>query len=137
MPDLTELRRLLDEATRLAALLDGEPPVEAAAPRLDAIIGTLPASKPRPAITCADGFTVSVQASWAHYAHDSNGRRPFAHEDTVLPWTLVEVGYPSARPEPWDQWALLADDPSNFECIYGYVPVDMVRRLIQFHGGEA
>ena len=99
-----------------------------------------------PPIVCADGFKLSVQASWGHYAIDSAGKRPELKitrphtftSDAVLPWASVEVGYPSARPEPWADWEQYCDSPSDpTSTVYGYVPVDLVRALIDAHGGAA
>jgi len=119
-----------------------------------------------PKIRCADGFTLSVQASWAHYCLDSRSRRPDFQRgveigdrngDAALPYTAVEVGYPSARPEPWhcsawsegydnhddhevcDGWQRYAEDPSDDtgSSIYAFVPVSMVHALIAAHGGES
>ena len=41
-------------------------------------------------IVCADGHTLSVQASETHYCTPRDNRGP---------WTHVEVGYPTAQPE--------------------------------------
>lgn len=81
-----------------------------------------------PRIVCADGFSVSVQAGALLYS------RP---RDDYGPWTLVEVGYPSERPEPWHVWKLLAEDPDRpTGTVYGYVPLRLVEELIERHGGE-
>ena len=81
-----------------------------------------------PRIECADGFSLSVQAGWGLYSTP--------YEDAG-PWTAVEVGYPSARPEPWDtEWVEFAEDPNNPEgTVYARVPLSMVECLIEKHGG--
>lgn len=94
-----------------------------------------------PAIVCADGFKVSVQASWRHYCRDSSGYRPEPNRargtDAQLPYIEVEVGFPSERPEPWPVWSDYAEDRENpIGTVYAYVPVDIVTRLIDLHGGE-
>ncbi|MGW7350886.1 hypothetical protein [Streptomyces sp. NPDC054784] len=98
-------------------------------------------------ITCVDGFELSVLAGAGAYC----APRPplFPHlpysgdalsdvgADYPGPYTAVEVGFPSERPEPWAAWSRYAegaDDPT--ETVYGYVPVDVVRELIVSHGGE-
>ena len=75
-------------------------------------------------ITCADGTTLSVQASSMHYC------RPRAD---LGPYTHVEVGFPSV--DPPETWAVYADGkyPSD---VYGYIPVALVREFIDAHGGE-
>jgi hypothetical protein len=83
----------------------------------------------RPRIACVDGFDVSVQAGSLLYA------TPRTDEG---PWSAVEVGFPSARPEPWDEWSQYAEEPDNpTETVYSYVPLTMVEALIASHGGEA
>ena len=86
-------------------------------------------AKPIPRITCEDGFSLSVHAGAFLYSTPRSNHGP---------WTHVEVGFPSARPEPWDAWAEYveeADKPT--ETVYSYVPVDLVADLITAHGGEA
>jgi len=115
-----------------------------------------------PRIKCADGFSLSVQASWGHYCRDATGKRPnmdsgdyTAAGGATLPFTAVEIGYPSVQPEPWrctawadgydvhddhgtcdgwERYAETSDDPT--ETVYAFVPVEMVRALIALHGGE-
>lgn len=121
---------------------------------LDQILTTAAELRIVAPIRCADGFTVSVQASNGHYCLDANGRRPvFSKETIALPFTAVEVGYPSAMPEPWrcsawaegydahdkhpecDGWERYAEDGEG-SSVYGFVPVQMVKDLIAVHGGE-
>ena len=78
-------------------------------------------------VTCADGFFMSVQASETHY---STPRADFAdHYDDV------EVGYPSERDELLMPYAEDSDRPTA--TVYGYVPVEVVDRVIASHGGFA
>lgn len=124
--------------------------------RLDLIVsgaGNDSGSIVAPRIRCADGFDLSVQASWGHYCLDADGRRPklpmsgpFSDSAVApMPYTAVEVGFPSARPEPWrcstaprDGWEWYAESPEDpTGTVYGYVPVQMVLDLIAAHGGEA
>jgi len=92
-------------------------------------------------ITCADGFTVSVIAGEGTYCSprpDSYGGMGDAHAGFAGPFTAVEVGFPSVKPEPWDEWEKFGDgdESAPTENVYGYVPVDLVRALIASHGGE-
>lgn len=97
---------------------------------------------PAPPIQCADGFHISVQASAYHYSLDYEHRRltflGFPPPAPKLPWTSLECGFPSERPEPWENWQEFADDPDDpTGTVYAFVPVGMVAALIQSHGGEA
>lgn len=96
-------------------------------------------------ITCKDGFRMSVIASWACYCSprpdwpvDWGGAGEGV--DYTGPFTHVEVGLPSEQPEPWDQWSGYWEhsehelDPTS--GVYAYVPVQMVRDLVELHGGE-
>ena len=77
-------------------------------------------------ITCADGFSLSVQASHGAYC---------SPRENLGPWYEVEVGFPSAEPELIMSYAEQADRPTD--TVYGYVPIEMVERLIESHGGMA
>lgn len=81
-------------------------------------------------IKCADGFRLSVVAGSYGYCAPRGA--------AAGPYTKVEVGFPSERPEPWEQWSKFAEQAkSPTETVYGYVPVDMVRALVELHGGAA
>ncbi|MFF2954071.1 hypothetical protein ACFVVU_22355 [Kitasatospora sp. NPDC057965] len=78
-------------------------------------------------IVCADGFRLSVLA-------------PDPADARLLPTETLEIGFPTQRPEPWTRWRTYLesddeDDPT--ESVYLYVPVPLVRGLIEAHGGEA
>lgn len=75
-------------------------------------------------ITCADGFSLSVQASHGAYCLPRRN---------VGPWIKVEVGYPSAKPELIMEYAEQPETPT--ETVYGYVPTALVEALIALHGG--
>lgn len=75
-------------------------------------------------ITCADGFSLSVQAKHGAYCSPRNN---------IGPWWEVEVGFPSAKPEIIMQYAEDPDSPT--ETVYGYVPIELVEQLIDEHGG--
>lgn len=81
-------------------------------------------------ITCADGFKLSVVAGDFVYSSPRRGE--------AGPYTEVEVGFPSERPEPWDDlWREYAENRDNpTGTVYGYVPAAMVRDLVASHGGE-
>jgi hypothetical protein len=75
-------------------------------------------------ITCADGFSLSVQATHGAYC---------SPRQNIGPWTAVEVGFPSAKPDLIMDYAEDTERPT--ETVYGYVPVELVLALIELHGG--
>ena len=78
----------------------------------------------RPPIECADGFRMSVQASEYHNC---------APQENEGPYEEVEVGYPSME-EPL--LTPYAEDPSRLtETVYAWVPMHVVEKVIQKHGG--
>lgn len=86
-------------------------------------------------LECVDGFQLSVIAGFGAYSTphwiDAKPRT-----DPEGPFTHVEVGFPSARPEPWDQWSEYAETPEeSTDTVYGQVPAVMVRALVDAHGG--
>jgi hypothetical protein len=91
---------------------------------------------PASRIICKDGFSISVQAGPCIYCTP----RFFTYtleksEMEILPYTTVELGFPSEKPT--EDIMKYAEDPeSPTESVYGYVPVDLVRKLIKYHGGE-
>jgi len=96
-------------------------------------------------ITCADGFSLSVIAGAGYYCTPRpsllsglpDGVVSDSPRDYPGPYTAVEVGFPSAQPEPWTEWVQRAEDEADpTGTVYGYVPVQMVRELILSHGGE-
>ena len=77
-------------------------------------------------ITCADGFSLSVQATQGAYC---SPRR------NIGPWYEVEVGFPSATPELILNRAENPNEPTK--TVYGYVDIELVEQLIDLHGGIA
>lgn len=75
-------------------------------------------------IRCADGLELSVQASVSHYCAPRDGKGP---------WVTVEVGFPSQRVEELMDYAEEPDKPT--ETVYGWVPVEVVERVVEAHGG--
>jgi hypothetical protein len=76
-------------------------------------------------ITCADGFSISVQA------HEGAYCRP---RESDGPWHKVELGFPSE--DPGKEFVQYCEDPeSPTETVYAYVPIELVEALIARHGG--
>jgi hypothetical protein len=83
-----------------------------------------PIRRPAPRITCADSFTVSVQASCTHYCEPQNNTGPYTH---------FELGYPSMV-EP-DILPYVDDEANPTSTVYSRVPAAKVIDLINRHGG--
>jgi hypothetical protein len=50
----------------------------------------------------------------------------------------MELGFPSKSVPELRQWREdLGDDSSDEECVFGWVPVDMLLKTIEKHGGCA
>lgn len=80
---------------------------------------------PKKRILCADGFSMSVQASDFHYCHPRVSGLGFYSE--------YEVGFPSAE-EPL--LTPYAEEPSALTAtVYSYVPVRVIVDVIAKHGG--
>ena len=88
---------------------------------LDAAVA-LGMQRPRNAITCVDGFVLSVQASEHTYC---------SPRDNDGPWTQVECMLIKGKLTfaAWDEY----EDGTGE--VYGYVPVELVNREIHSHGG--
>lgn len=79
----------------------------------------------RPRIHCADGFEISVQASAAHYC--------IPGEDNAEFYKKVELGSPNLKDDLIIEYAEIPDEPTK--TVYGFVPIELVEKLIQKHGG--
>lgn len=82
-------------------------------------------TKIRPWALCNDGYEISIQASEYHY---SNPRVDGASE-----YTEVELGFPNEPDDLIIEYAETPDKPT--ETVYGFVPIELVEKLIQKHGG--
>lgn len=79
----------------------------------------------RPRLYCNDGYSISVQASSFHYCKPRlNGIRDYES---------VELGFPSTEDELINEYA--ENDSIYTQTIYGYVPIEIVEKLINKHGG--
>jgi len=79
-----------------------------------------------PPFRCKDGFTVSIQAGESLY---STPRKWNAEK-----YDAVELGYPSEHDPLIDNWKENPDDDGT-DTVYGWVPTDVVNKLIDKHGG--
>lgn len=73
-----------------------------------------------PRITCKDGFNMSVQASSFAYSTPRSDEPPYTH---------VEVGYPSEHESLLDPYA-----DGESKDVFGYVPVEVVEKIVDKHG---
>lgn len=100
-------------------------------------------------VECADGFTMSVISGGGTYcsprpalcAAEVGGQCPMVWRDEVPcdypgPFTELEVGFPSERPEPWDVWRRFSAGGEWQDDIFPYVPILHIAELILLHGGE-
>lgn len=79
----------------------------------------------RPRLYCYDGYSISVQASEFHYfAPRLNGLQNYKS---------VELGFPSKEDELINEYAEY--NPYCTNTVYGYVPIEIVEKLIEKHGG--
>lgn len=84
---------------------------------------------PVPAIQCNDGFHISVQASQYSYCS------PRVTED--IDYFQFECGFPSAPVPELAEWKDGDNEnrDSDTESVYGYVPVEVIVKLVELHGG--
>ncbi len=73
---------------------------------------------------CADGLTVSIQASRWHY---SEPRQTFSDK-----FESLELGFPTERDELIMPYAQSPEYPT--ETVYPYVPWDVVEKMVEKHG---
>ena len=80
-----------------------------------------------PPLVCRDGLKLPIQASSYHYCSPRNH---------VGPWDSMELGFPSKPVPELRKWRQdLGDDYPDEECVFGWVPVDMLLKTIEKHGG--
>lgn len=87
---------------------------------------TLSQNMMRPRLVCNDGYSISVQASENHYCTPQISVFGLDYDE-------VELGFPS---EPDELINGYAEDPSDYtDTVYGWVPMEIVEKLIEKHGG--
>lgn len=80
-----------------------------------------------PEMVCADGFKMSVQG---HYGAYSCPRDDFADH-----YSSVEVGFPSEREDLLMPFIDGGEETDPTTTVYGYVPIGIVEKVIEKHGG--
>ena len=78
-------------------------------------------------VICADGYSVSIQASDSAYCQP---RKDF--KDIAM-YHSFELGFPSKEDETIMEYCEDARDPTG--TVYPYVPREVVEKLIEKHGG--
>jgi hypothetical protein len=80
--------------------------------------------KVRPLAVCADGTTLSIQASEVHYC------APRCNSDGTDSYVQVEVWRVSKEvPEDWNEYGDTENNP------YAYIPVELVDSFVESCGG--
>lgn len=79
-----------------------------------------------PRMTCVDDFSISVQG---HFGAYSSPRDDFAEH-----YSAVECGFPSQRVEELMPY-IDGQDSNPLDTVYGYVPIEVVEKIIAAHGG--
>ena len=77
-----------------------------------------------PVLNCKDGYSISVQASRIHYCSPR-----ISGADN---YESVELGFPNVEDPLINEYA---EDSNYTNTVYGYVPVEVVNKLIEKHGG--
>jgi len=76
-------------------------------------------------VECADGFSMSVQASRFNYCEP--------RIDNAKAYTQVEVGFPSDYEPLLAPWV---ENPEDYTgTVYGYVPTQVIVNVCAKHGG--
>ena len=75
-------------------------------------------------LICKDGFNISICASVFHYCEPCKNK--------AWPYKSVQLNFPS---ELDDLISDYAQDPKEMGTVYSYVPIDIVNKLIEKHGG--
>lgn len=78
----------------------------------------------RPRVLCADGFTVSVQAGYGIHSI------PGCDADSYID---VELGFPAEKEDDWIIYAKNRSMPTD--TVYSFVPVELVDKVLDTHGG--
>lgn len=78
-------------------------------------------------VKCADGYSISIQASSGHYCTPRETIRD------VQGYSAFELGYPSASDDALFEYAEEPENPTD--TVYPYVPREVIEQVIASHGG--
>lgn len=87
----------------------------------------------RTRIILADGESVSVQANEYCYCHPRSNLSWIDLSSFSIPYYEYEIGFPSFVAGEWLEYAEQPEKPTD--TVYGYVPVDLVQKVLDTHGG--
>ncbi len=79
----------------------------------------------RPKIVCMDGFKMSVQGSEMTYSIPKKVGTEF---------TAMEIGFPSQQEDLIMEF-IDSDTQPPTRSVYGYIPIDLIEKVIEKHGG--
>lgn len=77
-------------------------------------------------LKCVDGFTMSVQGS--EYSYSCPRRNGEATQ-----YSEMEIGFPNEKESLILEYSEQPEIPT--ETVYGYVPVELIQKVIDKHGG--
>jgi len=77
-----------------------------------------------PYIVCADGFTMSVQASGSHYCEPRGNYNRYRE---------FEIGFPSQKESLIMRYC--EDESKPTDTVYAFVPCNVVNDVLEKHGG--
>lgn len=92
---------------------------------------SIPTTRTR--IILADGESVSVQANEYCYCHPRSDMSWVDLGSFSVPYYEYEIGFPSFVAGEWMEYAEQPGKPTD--TVYGYVPVDLVQKVLDAHGG--
>lgn len=78
-------------------------------------------------VKCADGYSVSIQASSGHYCS------PRLTLSSVSDYESFELGFPTVGDSELIEYAENTEDLTD--TVYGYVPREVIESVISKHGG--
>lgn len=87
----------------------------------------------RTRIILADGESVSVQANAYAYCSPRNNMSWIDLSSFSVPYYEYELGFPSFVDAEWLEYAEQPEKP--LDTVYGYVPVAIVQKVLDAHGG--
>ena len=82
-----------------------------------------------PKIVCVDGFEMSVQVGFSLYS---------TPKKVAKRYSAVEIGFPSDHEPLIEEFAETfhqEDEKDYTDCVYPYVPVKIVNKVLKKHGG--
>ena len=95
----------------------------------DPLMKHIATSSRLPQIVCVDGFEMSVQVGYSLYS---------TPKKVAKRYSAVEIGFPSDHEPLIEEFAETfhqEDEKDYTDCVYPYVPVKIVNKVLKKHGG--